>query len=253
MAAVQEYRIKHPNDYVGQERVAKRYGGTLKFHAPKLGLQNVEANDFQKLYSRSRSTSAPDFKSGIPTDAFALSGYTEVYPAGGGYPFSFTVGGNWEYNGTYLGTGYPENVAGLATENVDPACWVVERDWFYARDWALWPLPSSEYNRYSAGSQSLVYQVRDASTLDHGQNAHWGTTSITYKPAGGHAEPGAGCKQKTVSANFYYNHNQAGGGILSIELNLILMQVQFGDTTDDMVLQKSTGVFSVTPGDGIVG
>lgn len=233
----------HPGDFVGLERVAKQNGADkVLFSAPKAGLHSVSGAQMQRVQEKlqasqkGRTRDGAQLYDGIPNDAFNVTGEWMHVPASpeNGYAEEWLVYGYWQY-GSFLGSGAPDNVSGLATENVDPTCWSMTYDsagsWDYLNDYTGY----TAY-RYNATTTSSVWNFSDSSDLNYGQSDDHGYHQMSYDRVG------TGCNDR-MAANNFFEHNQGGTTIGSISISILGLSIGYDAGGSLLKLQKSTGVY----------
>lgn len=232
----------HPGDFIGLEKVAKRSGSDrVLFSAPKAGLRSVSGAEMQAAQDKARvagKSAGPGGArplDGVPNDAFAVTGEWVHIPESPQNVEGWEVYGYWQY-GAFLGSGSPDNVSGIATENVDLNCWKSSSDWADSWDYLNDYTGYTGY-RYSASSTSSVWNFTDTSDLTYGQSDDHGDHGIYYERVG------TGCSDK-MAANSFFEHNQDGTAIANISISIGFLTVSYDPSGDPLTLQKSTGVYN---------
>jgi len=249
---INHYLARHPGDFIGYERLARSAGADrIIFTAPKVGLRNASPEKIQRAYdqltSREAAPKSVSPLSGIPSNAFSVLDWWTHYQANPrfGLPEYWSLNGDVEFNQNivYQGAGAPEDVSGLATDNVDASCWKLDVDgtdgYYYVNN------QYTEFHnlyRYDASFNHTVWKIEDESHLDTGIIPSNLDTYMIYKPAGNDIIVSESCRQKIMAANYYFNHNHEGTTIAGISISIGVMSVSFGGDSDPLELQKSAGV-----------
>lgn len=226
--AVAAFDAKHPDDYVGLNRVIVAAGGDpVRFDFAELGLFGLSPTEAQKLVdSRDEGLTTLASSAG----PISVSGYwSHVQDQYGEW---YTYFGNWNFSDTYSGGGPPLDGVAVATSNVSASCWVFDHEdiWSYNRNGGS---TDSLTNRKGVTFDSVVYQVDDSYLTSDAWYVDHGTVYISYKRL-------ASCAGAYLYASTFYEHNHGGSGVWTYSVNSQIFNVQYSNSDPDTVIPVST-------------
>lgn len=190
---------------------------------------------------RTPSTSSTVRPASVSSDAFeaALSVPSDAFNVGVGVIWDPTAGfytliGGWGFRDDYVNGSAPDDVASLSVRS---QCWKIIHTGAMAWDY--------QWNDVS----NLVSIANANADGDTAFNIHDQTSGFVMYPTYGNAEydftrVSTNCDpyKPDLTYAFNYEHNQDGGNVLSIQINLGILAISYGGGPS--TLQKSTGILS---------
>jgi hypothetical protein len=220
--ALNMYESRHPNDWVGLERVLTTWGATdYRVTVPAIGVRDATAGQAQAAYRRYLALSRPNTVS--PT-RLSVSGSTALLRTG-----EYLVQGNWNWDDSFIGMQAPADLASLEYSS---HCWKGTR--------AYWNMHDYVGNNHTG--QGFWYSA-NPSTFTHVLGITDKTSSFVAWNDNGNERyfmQSTGCFTHDIAAAFQYEHNQ-GGSLLGVSVGFGFLSVSY--STGDDHMQKSTGVF----------